>query len=175
MTVTGTHVPRPARGAAPRIPSAVPRAGRAVHRRDIEGLRAVAVLLVVLYHCGVPLLGGGYVGVDVFFVISGFLITGLLIRELTATGPLYGVLERLRGLVAVEPISPTCFRYRTTDPRHMNPMILERLRDAGVAVMSLSEVPRSLESVYLQIVSDAEPEREDVLVLPRKTPVEVGL
>ncbi|HEU4347702.1 MAG TPA: acyltransferase family protein [Actinoplanes sp.] len=57
-----------------------------VHRRDIEGLRAVAVLLVVLYHCGVPVLGGGYVGVDVFFVISGFLITSLLLREVTTTG-----------------------------------------------------------------------------------------
>src|ERR1019366_8844811 len=50
-------------------------------RGDIEGLRAVAVLLVVLYHSGVSWLPGGSVGVDVFFVISGFLITGLLIRE----------------------------------------------------------------------------------------------
>jgi peptidoglycan/LPS O-acetylase OafA/YrhL len=59
---------------------------QAWHRRDIEGLRAVAVLLVVLYHCGVRFLGGGYVGVDVFFVISGYLITGLLLREAAATG-----------------------------------------------------------------------------------------
>jgi peptidoglycan/LPS O-acetylase OafA/YrhL len=63
-----------------------PAGPRAWHRRDIEGLRAVAVLLVVLYHCGVPLLGGGYVGVDVFFVISGFLITNLLLREVAGTG-----------------------------------------------------------------------------------------
>ncbi|GAB1693946.1 acyltransferase family protein [Krasilnikovia sp. M28-CT-15] len=56
------------------------------HRRDIQGLRAVAVLLVVAYHCGAPLIGGGYVGVDVFFVISGFLITGLLLREVRETG-----------------------------------------------------------------------------------------
>ncbi|BFU42863.1 acyltransferase family protein [Krasilnikovia sp. MM14-A1004] len=56
------------------------------HRRDIQGLRAVAVLLVVAYHCGLPLVGGGYVGVDVFFVISGFLITGLLLREARDTG-----------------------------------------------------------------------------------------
>ena len=54
---------------------------RSPHRRDIEGLRAVAVLLVVLYHAGVPLVRGGYVGVDVFFVISGYLITGLLLRS----------------------------------------------------------------------------------------------
>ncbi len=50
-------------------------------RPDVEGLRAVAVVLVVLFHAGVSWLPGGYVGVDVFFVISGFLITGLLLRE----------------------------------------------------------------------------------------------
>ena len=50
-------------------------------RPDVEGLRAVAVLLVVLYHADVPRLTGGFVGVDVFFVISGFVITGLLLRE----------------------------------------------------------------------------------------------
>ncbi len=55
-------------------------------RPDVEGLRALAVLLVVLYHAGVPALTGGFVGVDVFFVISGFVITGLLLRERFATG-----------------------------------------------------------------------------------------
>ncbi|MFI5931310.1 acyltransferase family protein [Actinoplanes sp. NPDC051494] len=67
---------------------AVPRPGarQQAHRRDIEGLRAVAVLLVVAYHCGLPLISGGYVGVDVFFVISGFLITGLLLREARGSG-----------------------------------------------------------------------------------------
>ena len=55
-------------------------------RPDVEGLRAVAVGAVLLYHAGVPFAPGGYVGVDVFFVISGFLITGLLVRELEKTG-----------------------------------------------------------------------------------------
>jgi peptidoglycan/LPS O-acetylase OafA/YrhL len=55
-------------------------------RPDIEGLRAVAVMAVVLFHAGVPGVGGGFVGVDVFFVISGFLITGLLWREVSTTG-----------------------------------------------------------------------------------------
>ncbi|MDP9391438.1 MAG: acyltransferase [Actinomycetota bacterium] len=55
-------------------------------RSDIEGLRGVAVLAVVLFHAGVPGFGGGFVGVDVFFVISGFLITGLLWREISSTG-----------------------------------------------------------------------------------------
>ena len=55
-------------------------------RPDIEGLRAVAVIAVVLFHANVPGIGGGYVGVDVFFVISGFLITGLLWREASTAG-----------------------------------------------------------------------------------------
>lgn len=55
-------------------------------RPDIEGLRAVAVLAVVLFHASVPGVPGGYVGVDVFFVISGFLITGLLWREVSSIG-----------------------------------------------------------------------------------------
>jgi peptidoglycan/LPS O-acetylase OafA/YrhL len=57
-------------------------------RPDIEGLRAVAVLLVVLGHAGLRFVPGGYVGVDVFFVISGFLITSLLVREVETTGRL---------------------------------------------------------------------------------------
>jgi peptidoglycan/LPS O-acetylase OafA/YrhL len=56
------------------------------HRDDIQGLRAVAVLLVVLAHAGVPFLAGGFVGVDVFFVLSGFLITGILLAEAEARG-----------------------------------------------------------------------------------------
>lgn len=62
------------------------RSARPGFRPDIEGLRAVAVVAVVLFHADVPGLGGGYVGVDVFFVISGFLITGLLWREAGTTG-----------------------------------------------------------------------------------------
>jgi peptidoglycan/LPS O-acetylase OafA/YrhL len=51
------------------------------YRPDIDGLRALAVLAVVLFHYRVPGFGGGYVGVDVFFVISGYLITGLILKE----------------------------------------------------------------------------------------------
>jgi peptidoglycan/LPS O-acetylase OafA/YrhL len=53
-------------------------------RQDIQGLRGIAVLLVVIYHTGIAL-PGGYIGVDIFFVISGFVITQLLVRE-TADG-----------------------------------------------------------------------------------------
>jgi peptidoglycan/LPS O-acetylase OafA/YrhL len=55
-------------------------------RPDVAGLRAVAVLLVVLFHAGVSTIGGGYIGVDVFFVISGFVITGVLLRERVSSG-----------------------------------------------------------------------------------------
>lgn len=54
-------------------------------RKDIEGLRAVAILLVVGAHAEVPWLAGGFVGVDVFFVLSGYLITGLLLDEFRRT------------------------------------------------------------------------------------------
>jgi len=55
-------------------------------RPEVQGLRAVAVLLVLVYHLDPALLPGGYVGVDVFFVISGFLITSLLYREVRTHG-----------------------------------------------------------------------------------------
>ncbi len=53
-----------------------------MYRRDIDGLRAFAVVPVVLYHAGVSAVPGGFVGVDVFFVISGYLITGLILDDL---------------------------------------------------------------------------------------------
>ncbi len=54
------------------------------YRREIDGLRAVSVLAVILYHAGFSILKGGYVGVDVFFVISGYLITSLIVVEINS-------------------------------------------------------------------------------------------
>lgn len=72
------------------------------YRPDVEGLRAVAILLVVAAHAKVPWLTGGFVGVDIFYVLSGYLITGLLTQESATTGHLgfanfYG--RRLRRLL----------------------------------------------------------------------------
>jgi peptidoglycan/LPS O-acetylase OafA/YrhL len=57
-------------------------------RGDVEGLRALAVALVILAHAAVPGFSGGFVGVDVFYVISGFVITGVLLRRIESTGRL---------------------------------------------------------------------------------------
>ncbi|MEU7875133.1 acyltransferase family protein [Dactylosporangium sp. NPDC049140] len=88
MTTYYPARPAPARRPAPAPPRAAARAEpkQRRFRPDIEGLRAVAVLLVVADHAGVGRITGGYVGVDVFFVISGFLITLHLFRELQKTG-----------------------------------------------------------------------------------------
>lgn len=72
------------------------------YRADIEGLRAIAILLVVAVHAGVPWFSGGFVGVDIFFVLSGFLITGLLVEEVKDTGRLHFAdfyIRRLRRLL----------------------------------------------------------------------------
>jgi peptidoglycan/LPS O-acetylase OafA/YrhL len=63
-------------------------------RLDIQGLRAVAIILVVAFHAGLPV-PGGFIGVDVFLVISGFVITGMLMREHRSTGTI-----RFRGFYA---------------------------------------------------------------------------
>ena len=52
------------------------------YRREIDGLRALALLPVILFHAGFETFSGGFVGVDVFFVISGYLITSVILAEL---------------------------------------------------------------------------------------------
>jgi len=91
MTVTAhipispPSVPRAELPAAPARPAPRRDSGGKLYRADIEGLRGIAVLLVVAFHCGLAGFAGGFIGVDVFFVLSGYLITGLLVAEIDSS------------------------------------------------------------------------------------------
>ena len=67
-------------------PSAVDRSREAHYRPQLDGMRAVAVYLVVAFHAGLSAFSGGFIGVDVFFVLSGYLVTQLLLRDFRAAG-----------------------------------------------------------------------------------------
>lgn len=110
---------------------------RLTFRTDIHALRALAVSLVVIYHSGVGGLPGGYVGVDVFFVISGFLISQLLLQELTASGRIdfvafYG--RRLRRLLPAAALVLVCtmaFAYTIYAPLALKTFSSDALATAG--------------------------------------------
>jgi peptidoglycan/LPS O-acetylase OafA/YrhL len=101
-------------------------------RTDIQALRAFAVMAVVLYHLWPHRLGGGFIGVDVFFVISGFLITGHLLREVDRTG------------------SVRLGRFWAARARRLLPASLLVLLVTAVAV--LVAVPQSLKDRFLSEV-----------------------
>ncbi|WP_205687372.1 acyltransferase family protein [Cellulomonas endophytica] len=154
-TLTGPGAPTgtaPA-GAATTRPApagALPAAGRGGRwRADVQGLRAVAVLLVVLYHAGVPGVGGGYVGVDAFFVVSGFLITGHLLRDVERHGRVrlrafWAARIRRLAPMAVLVVVVTAVAFRVWGPV----FALEALaRDAALATLSLLNVALALDGV----------------------------
>ena len=82
------------------------------YRNDIEGLRGVSILLVVFYHFGISFFNTGFIGVDIFFVISGYLITNIIIRkEFTISRFFEGRVRRLLPglLLMLVTISPLIF------------------------------------------------------------------
>lgn len=106
-------------------------------RTDIHALRALAVSLVVIYHSGIGGLPGGYVGVDVFFVISGFLISRLLLQELAASGRIdfiafYGRrLRRLLPAAALVLLSTIAFAVTAYAPLALKTFSSDALATAG--------------------------------------------
>src|SRR5690606_8079496 len=92
-------------------------------RADIEGMRALAVLGVLLWHAGVQFLPGGFTGVDVFFVVSGFLMTSLLLEE-----------ARARGRIDLG-------RFYARRARRLLPAALAAL--VGTALLTVAFLPRS--------------------------------
>ena len=114
-------------------PGSIPRGG---FRTDIEGLRAVAIVAVLVCHAGIPFLAGGYVGVDVFFVISGFLITRLLLGEV----------EKTRGISLV--------RFYARRAKRLLPLSAILLATVGILSILLLSPVRAVE-VSGDIISSA--------------------
>lgn len=84
-------------------------AGAPHYRPEIDGLRAVAIVPVLLFHAGVTGFGGGFLGVDVFFVISGYLITHVLLRDLQAGGIRFAHFYERRARRIVPALVPVLF------------------------------------------------------------------
>ena len=128
------------------------------YRAEIDGLRALAVMSVILFHAGFNLLSGGFIGVDVFFVISGYLITTLLIEEIeNKTFSIISFYERrarriLPALVLVVLITIP-FAWATLTPRD--------LKDFFQSVYSVSTFSSNilfwLEANYFDTVNELKP------------------
>ncbi|HEY7799662.1 MAG TPA: acyltransferase, partial [Hyphomonadaceae bacterium] len=105
------------------------------YRREIDGLRAVAVLPVVMFHAGMPGFSGGFLGVDVFFVISGYLITGLIAAEMEkGSFSIVNFYER-----RARRILPALFLVATVTVA-LAPVVLlpDGVRDLGISVVAVA-------------------------------------
>ncbi len=129
------------------------------YRPDIDGLRAVAVLAVLLYHTGVPYINGGFVGVDIFFVISGYLITRLLMSEYQRNNNISFSQFFLRRTKRIIPALLVMLTFSTVAAIFL--LTPERLGKYGgslsSAILSVSNIYFFLESGYFDIDSSMKP------------------
>ncbi|MFD5215761.1 acyltransferase family protein [Microbacterium sp. NPDC058345] len=121
--------------------STTARGGQAF-RTDVQGLRAIAVGLVLLYHAGVPGISGGYIGVDVFFVISGFLISTHLLQSLEREGRIRFADFYARRIRRILPASLTVAAFTAVAAVVFYPPVaLERvLRDALATILYVPNI-----------------------------------
>ena len=135
------------------------RTGEHGYRPDLEGLRGVAILLVLLCHVGIPGAQAGFVGVDVFFVLSGFLITGLLVTERQTTGRIglgafYARRARRILPAAVLVLATTLLASELI----LSPLDLRRIADDGLAAsLSLANVRFAVDATDYFSPVDASP------------------
>ncbi|NQW61999.1 MAG: acyltransferase, partial [Deltaproteobacteria bacterium] len=106
-------------------------------RKDIEGLRAIAILTVVLFHATVPGFSGGYIGVDLFFVLSGYLISGLLLDERARTGTIGFASFYARRARRLLPASAAMMLAVTIAGMFISPPSVQGWFAAGVSFASL--------------------------------------
>ena len=128
------------------------------YRPDIDGLRAIAVLAVVIFHLDVPGFEGGYVGVDVFFVISGFLITSIIVRDCERQRFSFGnfYLRRIRRLGP--PLVATVAAATLASSFILTPYdMIAYARSAVAALFSLSNIVFFSESGYWDTASELKP------------------
>jgi len=129
------------------------------YRQEIDGLRAIAIIPVLLFHVGVPYLSGGYLGVDVFFVISGFLITRILVEETSNnTFSVINFYERrarriLPALVVVMLITALVIPFIDTSPK----ILMDFGKSAMSVILFLSNVYFFLTSGYFGVTSELSP------------------
>ncbi len=111
-------------------------------RPELEGLRGVAILLVVACHAAIPGAEAGFIGVDLFFVLSGFLITGLLITESERTGSIHLAAFYARRARRILPAAAVVLVVSLLAARGvMSPLDLSRIADDGLAAgLSLANI-----------------------------------
>jgi peptidoglycan/LPS O-acetylase OafA/YrhL len=129
------------------------------YRPDLEGLRGVAILLVLLCHVRIPGAEAGFVGVDVFFVLSGFLITGLLVNERERTGrialgPFYARRARRIFPAAALVLAATLMTAQLV----LSPLDLRRIADDGLAAsLSLANMRYAVDATDYFALVDTSP------------------
>ena len=128
------------------------------YRPAIDGLRAIAVMAVILFHMDRRLLPGGFVGVDVFFVISGFLISSILLREIASGTFQISAFYQRRiarilpafSLMAAATVLAACFVYSPQD-------LASTGATFSAAVLSVANMKLMTQGSYFELSPDAQP------------------